>query len=278
MEGVERHLSGGLSDRLGRDCADHLSRVNHRVGETRSNLANNPIKGFACQVVLLNHPADCKRRTDQHAEQQSCVVLCLHTDAIRTTDDNQLLLQVLDALQDVARIKVTGSLVVDVEHLLGVPDITSDIGRHGPLIVTLCEDVVAEQAAIIFQLLELGIQQRLHGADIGPRPAGPGSISLLQRLEHRIVECAWLESFGFVRQLNLELSFKLSIGHLDSVQALFLDVTGVHTIFTITELDHMAEGVSDGAVVLDHHILQRLDQTTLNITSLGSLDSSINQT
>ena len=46
----------------------------------------------------------------------------------------------------------------------------------------------------------------------------------------------------------------------------------------LPELDDLSNGVPDGAVVVDHDRLHSLDQTTLDVTSLGSLDGGINQT
>lgn len=52
----------------------------------------------------------------------------------------------------------------------------------------------------------------------------------------------------------------------------------IHSILSIQELNDITIRIPDCRVVSNFQILHRLDQSTLDITSLGSLDGSINQT
>lgn len=57
-----------------------------------------------------------------------------------------------------------------------------------------------------------------------------------------------------------------------------LDVLSCQAILAITQLDHLVDGVAHCAVILHHHRLHRLDETTLDVTGLGSLDSCVDET
>ena len=62
------------------------------------------------------------------------------------------------------------------------------------------------------------------------------------------------------------------VGHLLALQG-----HGVHAILAVQELQHLAPSVANGTVVLDHDVLHRLDQPSLDVARLSSLDGSVDQ-
>ncbi len=52
----------------------------------------------------------------------------------------------------------------------------------------------------------------------------------------------------------------------------------VQPVVAVTELDHAPDSIADGGVVVGDEILQGLHETSLHVTSLGSLDGGIDQT
>lgn len=52
----------------------------------------------------------------------------------------------------------------------------------------------------------------------------------------------------------------------------------VEAVVTITELHHSTDGIAHGRVVVRDKIFQRLHKSPLHVTSLGSLDSSVDKT
>jgi len=56
-----------------------------------------------------------------------------------------------------------------------------------------------------------------------------------------------------------------------------LKMFGHHAIFSVQEVDQNFARSSHRAIILDHQILQCLDQSSLNVTSVSSFDSSVDQ-
>ncbi|KAH3663772.1 hypothetical protein OGAPHI_005175 [Ogataea philodendri] len=81
-----------------------------------------------------------------------------------------------------------------------------------------------------------------------------------------------------IHQVNAVLLLECLVGSRNRVHSLLLDLCTVNSVFTIDELDDISQRVSGCTIVVNHDIFKSLQQTTLNVSSLGSLDSSIDQT
>ncbi|KAH3683661.1 hypothetical protein WICPIJ_005345 [Wickerhamomyces pijperi] len=83
---------------------------------------------------------------------------------------------------------------------------------------------------------------------------------------------SWVELVEVVDQVNTVSSFESTVFTRKRVDGLFFNVTSIKTIFTVNELDNVTKRVSGSTIIMDHDVFQGLNQTTLDITSLGSLD------
>ena len=68
------------------------------------------------------------------------------------------------------------------------------------------------------------------------------------------------------------------VGWFHGGQLLELDQFSGESVLAVSQLNKGSVAVSHGAVVSDHDRLLGFDQTTLNVTSFGGLDGSIDQT
>lgn len=57
-----------------------------------------------------------------------------------------------------------------------------------------------------------------------------------------------------------------------------LNVLASHAIFSIQELNDLLLTGPNSTIILDHHIFKGLDESALDVTSLGSLNGGINET
>ena len=76
---------------------------------------------------------------------------------------------------------------------------------------------------------------------------------------------------------ELAILMRLNVRRLEQVYLHSLQGLTGNSIFTIDELDQMVATCAHGTIILDHDVLQRLDQTSRDVASLSSLDSRINQ-
>ena len=275
VEGVEGHLGGGLADGLCRQRADHLARADAVLQEALLDLAQQPLEGSLRQVVLGEHALRGECRANEREEVERRVPLRLDREAVGALDDLELgqqLAHLLDNLLGGERARL--ALVHLVVHLRQL-DQARQVDADGWLGLALWEGAVPrvrERDPVVFELLEL-LAQQLLGLGItldllgqpGAQPrlaVGPLLVPAIVRRGHVVLKHR-LEGTLFgadVRQLGR------------------LERDGVHAVLTVEELEHLAARVAHGAIVLDHHILHRLDEAALDVAGLGGLHSGIDQT
>ena len=70
---------------------------------------------------------------------------------------------------------------------------------------------------------------------------------------------------------------QLAVVELSQVKRDVLEVLASHAILTIQELDDDFTAGTHSAIILDHHVLEGLHQTTRDVTGICSLHSRIDQ-
>ena len=123
---------------------------------------------------------------------------------------------------------------------------------------------LAKLDAILLELLPLGVEN----------VANLGAMCELARLF--IAHPALVETRNV--GVNAEGVGKLVRAVTQRIEALTFDHRRVHTVLTVQELNDVADAVTHGAVVLDDDVFHRLDETSLNVTSLGRFNGGIDQT
>ena len=81
-----------------------------------------------------------------------------------------------------------------------------------------------------------------------------------------------------VASLHPKLLFKFGFGKSEGIKFLPFDPYSIHAIFTVKKLNNLSSRSTEGTIVSRHDGFHRLNKTTLNVTSLGSLTCSIDQT
>jgi len=139
------------------------------------------------------------------------------------------------------------------------------------LVISGCPEHIASQSLSVSQ----------NGPKLAFKSLSVHMIFLTHLLQHkvanRIVKLA-ISSFTRARLRELTLLAHLSIRALQQINRQIFDALTCHAIFTVNKLDQMVTRCSHSTVILDHDIFESFDQSSRNVTSLGSLDSSVNQT
>jgi len=81
-----------------------------------------------------------------------------------------------------------------------------------------------------------------------------------------------------IQRSEATMSFKLFIIVIHQVYFHVLNVLSSKAILSVQELDDLFLRCANSAIILDHDIFESFDKSPLNISSLSSLDSGINQT
>jgi len=274
VEGVERHLRGGLADRLRGQSAHHLARLASVLQEARLHLAEQPVEGLRREAVLDQHALGGELRAQQREEVVRRVVLRLDGEGVGALDDDELVEERAHLLDDVDRLEV-GRLGrvhrVEPLRLAQQPVHVDGRGRVRLALGEGAEPRVGEEAAVLEQLLEL-LPQLLLGqrvalellGEAGPHP---------RLADGRLVDAAVV----WVVKLVLEHLAQLVDVHADVRDLLVLQPHRVHPVLAVQELEHLALRVAHRAVVLDRHALHRLDEPPLDVARLGGLDGGVNQ-
>ena len=94
-----------------------------------------------------------------------------------------------------------------------------------------------------------------------------------------IVSLFVMKEIQFINQsINQSIVTHTPVGWFHGGQLLELDQFSGESVLAVSQLNKGSVAVSHGAVVSDHDRLLGFDQTTLNVTSFGGLDGSIDQT
>mmetsp|Transcript_44451 Transcript_44451/g.74151 ORF Transcript_44451/g.74151 Transcript_44451/m.74151 type:complete len:329 (-) Transcript_44451:2589-3575(-) len=264
MERVERHLRGWLADGLRCDRADHLARVDLRLLEPLLDLARQPVECLRGEAVLLQHTLGGERGAQQRGEEEGGVLLRLNGERVLAGDHYDVLAEPAHRLRNLDRIE-SGDLpgLAGGEGLLRVPDEALNVDRQRPGGFAGRENVRAEDLVVSLDHGVLVLQ------DLALLGAGA------QLLRHLSFQVALPE--GRLVEVVAEDGLELALGETQVVELLGLDPDGVHAVLAIQELDHVAHGVAHRAVVLHHHILQRLDQPPLDVPCLRRLHRRVDQ-
>ena len=227
------------------------------------DLAQHPLERLAVEVVLLEHAPGRKVGAQVDAEEQSDVLLRLPADRVVAADDAQALAQRGDGADDLGRRQVGRLAVVDVEDLLRVLDDAADLDRQEDLGVVGLVDERAEDGPVGLELAVLVVE---HALELARRRVDAG------------LEDALAEARGRVGRVDVVRPPKVGVAEDVRVQPLLLERAAVHPVLAVGELDDVAERVADRAVVLDHDVLERLDEPTLDVARLGRLNRRVDQT
>mmetsp|Transcript_20895 Transcript_20895/g.52446 ORF Transcript_20895/g.52446 Transcript_20895/m.52446 type:complete len:344 (+) Transcript_20895:1509-2540(+) len=270
MKGVEGHLCDGFSKRLRCNAPYTLSRIDNSSLELALNLPNDPIKRFLVQSVVDANPLDSQSRPKQDMKQVSGVVSSLDRDGIFAREEGnlELIREFLNRIEDVRRLKVRNALGgMDVKLALSRPDESIKVDTEMSSIdIGICKDLMPKLPLILTDLLKL----------IAKFCA---KVKILDKGCSEVLGKALRHPLKVVRVgVNLKVLLQVLPPHVEGKGLLRLQKGGIHAILTIRKLDDAAEGVSYGAIVLDDDIFKRFDQAPLNVASLRSLYSSIDQT
>ena len=88
-------------------------------------------------------------------------------------------------------------------------------------------------------------------------------------------QCAFIR---IIYTNNIVVHIHVFNTHTHQRQFLRFHAGGIKVVVAVGKLDNLALAITHGHIIIHFQILQRLDQTTLNISGLGCLDRSINQT
>ena len=81
----------------------------------------------------------------------------------------------------------------------------------------------------------------------------------------------------FVQLEKAALFFQIFVFFLQQIKPLFLDKLSGDPILAIQVLNQISLRTPHGVIILDHDVLQGLDQSSLHIPSLGCFDGGINE-
>ncbi|KAG9966570.1 RNA polymerase II largest subunit, partial [Aureobasidium melanogenum] len=189
MESVERHLCCGFSNRLCGQDANHFTGTDKRSRESVQDITKNVVKSELVQGGL---------------EENSGVVLCFLGKRVVTTDNNNLVKQVLNLGNNIGRVKITTSAILDAESGLSTLDNTGDVKRKLVSFFVI-GTALSEQSSVSQQCFILSIERHLG-----------------------------------IHDVNTELLLELTVGAVDDIQLLAFDMHSIQAIFTVDELYNIA--------------------------------------
>lgn len=82
---------------------------------------------------------------------------------------------------------------------------------------------------------------------------------------------------ALIRREEATLVFNLVVVHVDQSDLQVLHILTSHTVLTVQELDYLTLACAHSTIVVYHDIFESFNESSLNIASLCSLDSSIDQ-
>jgi hypothetical protein len=124
VKGVEGHLGGGLTDRLGRQRPDHFACLGLGLLEAGLDLADEPVEGLLGHLELLGDALGGEVGAQEDLHEGGGVLVGGDAELVVAADDGELLAEIAHVLDDLDWVKVGGSAQVDVEDLLSVDDKT----------------------------------------------------------------------------------------------------------------------------------------------------------
>jgi hypothetical protein len=77
MEGIQGHLSGGLSHTLSTDAANILTWMDNALLEPRLDFSKHPVESWLCESVSLNQSLGIQQRSEVDFEKPSRVNVCI---------------------------------------------------------------------------------------------------------------------------------------------------------------------------------------------------------
>jgi len=168
------------------------------------------------------------------------------------------------------RVKVSLRVRLDLKLLLCVDNDPRDVDTKMDGIVCALENDGAEIFSVLFELRELLLQLE---SDLWVRQDLPSS-GLAECLGNDLL----MDLSRLLDRQEVAALVESVVVHLFQLDLEILDILACHAIFAVEELNHLLLRSAHGAVILDHHVLQGLDQTALYVARLGSLDGCIDET
>jgi hypothetical protein len=202
-------------------------------------------------------------RTKEDPEEERRVRLSLERESVVSSDDNEPVAELLDGVDDVGGREIGRLPAVDVEDLLAVLDDSGDVDGERERREVVLHDERSEETTVLDEPVPLLVKLLL---EVGRRDVDSD------------LKGAGGETGSSVKDVDSVLVLERSIVEPVPVQGLVLHKGGVHAVLSVDELEDVAARVSDGSVVLDLDVLERLDETTLDVSRLGRLDGGINET
>lgn len=87
-----------------------------------------------------------------------------------------------------------------------------------------------------------------------------------------------LSQFLHIPQIQPKLLFKQKVVRFEDRNRLILHPHPIQTIFAVTQLKNLSDGVAHCAVIIDHHAFHRFDETPLNVAGFRGFHRRINKT
>jgi len=170
MEGVQRHLRGGLPDGLRCQRANHLAGVRHRLQELGLDLTQHPVKGLLCQAVLAQHALRVQRGPQHVEEGERGVALRLHAQRVLPVHHHQLLRQLLHLLDHVQWAQPAAGVFAlpDAKHHLRIPDEACKVDGKEHRVVSARDKRCAHPPELLLQSLILRVNE-LPCLQVGPQ-------------------------------------------------------------------------------------------------------------
>ena len=230
------------------------------------NLAHQPLESLPRQAVLHQHALTCQLASNQAREEDRRIRLSLLGKQIVANHHHELTRrELLNLVHDahwrqVRRPRTSRHL----KHPLSIRDQPRHIQRQRPTRVAARNDVTPQIFQVSLQLIHLLLHLLL---DLRVRHhALPRIVVHAIRLLVLVVAVA--------PHVNLR---KLLLIPFQVVQRLRLNVLGSHAILAVQELDDVAVSISGRAIVLNPHILHRLDEPSLDVPRRRRLHGCVNQ-